>query len=243
MQAQTETDIVETTTYTDVVKKFKEMINFYYTSKGCMITTVDDKFSKFFINKHPEIEWKETYNNYAESVVLSATINIYIFGKPFPVYLHRPIKQIHRWEYEYFFGFGGHNAGFSYDRIIMTFQERKDENIDIEYLLMTGMLDNAICGDSDGDDDSDGDGQADMSKKCCTIDEKYIKDVLKLLVVGGYVKQWYAYNNFKTWFKDRGFNLKFETSNTHTMTSFIFQDSSDDSKYRYEIVSKKSGET
>ena len=41
----------------------------------------------------------------------------------------------------------------------MTFQERFDEDIDIEYLLMTGTLVH-----SDGDD------------KCCIIDEKYVKN-------------------------------------------------------------------
>ena len=54
--------------------------------------------------------------------------------------------------------------------------------------------------------------------------KKYVKDVLKLLVVGGYVKQWNAFNHFKKWFKEHGFDYDVDTSNSETMTSFIFDD-------------------
>ena len=145
-----------------------------------MISTLNDNFSKQFLEKHPKLKWSEKYNKHAEALVLTAMIRINIFGKPFKLYLHRPIKQIHRWEYEYFFGFGGHNAGFSHDRIIMTFAETFDNEVDFEYLLMAGTL---ASGDTD--------------VGICSIDEQYIKNVLKLLVVGGYVKQWNAFNHFK----------------------------------------------
>jgi hypothetical protein len=200
-------EAITTTIYTDVITKFKELKNIYYTVRGCMILTINDKFSKQFLEKYPKLQWSEKYNGYAEANVLRAEVNIIIFGKPFAVYLHRPIKQIHRWEYEEFFGFGGHNEGFSLDRIIMTFQERFDEDIDIEYLLMTGTLVH-----SDGDD------------KCCTIDEKYVKNALKLLTIGGYVKRWDAFNEFKEWFKECGFNVDFDTNTGKSLTSFVFED-------------------
>jgi hypothetical protein len=206
--------------YTDVVIKFKEMKMIYYSESGCMISTLNDNFSKQFLQKNPNLKWREKYNKYAEAVVLTAKIRIQIFGKQFKVYLHRPIKQIHRWEYEYFFGFGGHNAGFSSDRIIMTFAETFDKEVDFEYLLMTGTLVNA-----------DGDTCA------CNVDEKYIKNVLKLLVVGGYVKQWNAVNHFKKWFKENGFDYETDTTNTtnsETMTSFIFEDEDEGYEYEYE---------
>ena len=199
-----------TITYNDVITKFKDLKKKYYTERGCMISTLYDNFVKEFIKKHPNLLWKQTYNSYAETDVLTGKINVIIFGRPFVVYLHRPIKQVHRWEYENFFGFGGHNEGFSYDRIIATFQERFDENIDIEYLLMTGTL-------------ASGEGD-----ECCVIDEKYIKNTLKLLVVGGYVKRWAAFNEFKEWFKESGFDLEFDINNGNTLTSFMFED--------YEIV-------
>lgn len=201
--------VATTTTYTDVITKFKDLKNKYYTVRGCMILTINDDFSKQFLEKYPNLVWREEYNEYAEAHVFRAKVNINSFGKQFVVCLHRPIKQVHRWEYEYFFGFGGHNEGFSFDRIIATFEETFDEDIDIdiEYLLMTGTL---VGGSDDGE--------------CCAIDEKYIKNVLKLLVLGGYVKKWAAFNEFKDWFKERGFNVDFDTSSGQKITSFIFED-------------------
>lgn len=204
-----------TTTYTDVITKFNDLKRKYYTDRGCMISTVDDDFTKEFLEKHPNLLWEETYNAYAEAYVLTAKINVIIFGQPFAVYLHRPIKEIHRYEYEYFFGFGGHCEGFSFDRIIMTFEDSFDDNIDIEYLLMTGTL---VSGEGEGGDNGE----------CCTIDEKYIKNTLKMMVLGGYVKYWAAFNEFKEWFKERGFNVDFDTNTRQTMTSFVFED--------YEII-------
>ena len=204
------TTAAATITYTDVIKKFKDLKNKYYTERGCMISTLYDNFVKEFIKKHPNLVWEETYNSYAETDVLTAKINVIIFGRPFVAYLYRPIKQVHRWEYENFFGFGGHNEGFSLDRIIMTFEETFDKDIDIEYLLMTGTL-------------ASGDGD-----ECCAIDKKYIKNALKLLVVGGYVKRWAAFNEFKEWFKESGFDLDLDTSTGQTITSFVFED--------YEVV-------
>jgi hypothetical protein len=128
--------------------------------------------------------------------------------------LCRPIKEVHRYEYEEFFGFLGHCKGFSRDRIIMTFAESFDKNIDIEYLLMTGTL--------VGKSECEGDGE-----KYCVIDEPYIKNALKLLVVGGYVKYWAAFNKFKNWFKERGFDYEITTGDTDTalnMASFVFED-------------------
>ena len=195
--------------YMDVIRKFKEMKINYYSERGCMISTLNDKFSKQFLEKHPDLKWRERYNKHAEATVLTAKIKINIFGKLFKIYLHRPIKQIHRWEYEYFFGFGGHNAGFSLDRIIMTFVETFDNSIDFEYLLMTGTLASA--------DETN-------TNKCCTIDEKYVKNVLKLLVVGGYVKQWNAFNHFTKWFKENGLDYEININDTKTTASFFFEE-------------------
>jgi hypothetical protein len=202
------------TTYTDVITKFKELNKSYYSTRGCMISTLSDDFSKDFLEKNPHLVWEEKYNPYAEAIVLSAKISITIFGKPFMVRLCRPIKKVHRFEYEEFFGFGGHCQGFSLDRIILTFAESFDKELDIEYLLMMGML--AGSGEGEGE-----------GEKCCAIDEQYIKNVLKLLVVGGYVKYWTAFNKFKNWFKERGFDYEITNDSTDTaggMTSFVFEE-------------------
>lgn len=216
--AEAATTTTTYTTYTDVITKFTELNNLYYSTRGCMISTLNDEFSKKFLEKHPDLIWEQKYNQYAEANVLTAKINITIFGRPFVVVLCRPIKEVHRYEYEEFFGFLGHCEGFSRDRIIMTFAESFDKNIDIEYLLMTGTL----VGKSEAEAEGEGDGE-----KCCVIDESYIKNALKLLVVGGYVKYWAAFNKFKNWFKERGFDYEITTDDTDTalnMASFVFED-------------------
>jgi hypothetical protein len=65
---------------------------------------------------------------------------------------------------------------------------------------------------------------ADEGAECCTIDKKYIKNVLKMMVLGGYVKYWAAFDEFKEWFKERGFNVDFDTSTGQRVTSFVFED-------------------
>ena len=176
------------------------------------------------MGKNPNLVWGEKYNPYADAVVLTTKININIFGKLFMVQLCRPIKKIHRFEYEDFFGFGGHCKGFSLDRIIITFTESFDKELDIEYLLMTGML----VGSGEGD----GEGE-----KCCDIDEQYIKNTLKLLVVGGYVKYWTAFSEFKKWFKERGFDYEITTDTAGSMTSFMFEDYEVEKKVENEVES------
>lgn len=203
-------EIIDTTTYLDIISKFKDLQKNYYVDRGCMILTMNDKFAKRFLEKHANITWTATYNQYAESNVLTAKISVIIFEQPFTVHLHRPLKQVHRWEYENFFGFGGHNAGFSRDRIIITFPVSFDKNIDYEYMLMMGTLIGRV------DEDS--------SRECCTINEKYIKNALKLLVIGGYVKGWNAFNRFKEWFKERGFNIEVDLNDGEMITSFLLED-------------------
>lgn len=206
MEVASDIAATATTTYMDVITKFKDLKKRYYTDRGCMISTINDEFSKKFMENHPNLEWREKFNKYADAYILTAKLNINIFGKPFVIYLHRPKKQIHRYEFEYFFGFGNNNNGFSYDRIIVTFQENFNENIDIEFLLMMGTIID------------------DEAQERCVIDEKYIKNAVKLLVIGGYVKRWNAFNEFKDWFKERGFNFEINTDNQQTLTSLIFED-------------------
>jgi len=170
-------------TRSDVVNKFKELHKKYYVSRGYMIHTVSDAFSKQFcenINTETAVKWEEEYNCHADTRIRVAKINVSIFGKPFLVLLERPIKQVHRSEFEYYFAFGGHCQGYTDTRLIARFLGEFDEELNYEELLhpMTVHV-------------------ADE-----TIDETYIKNALKLLVMGGYVKYWKAYNELKEWFME-----------------------------------------
>ena len=124
-----------------IVEKFTELHKKYFVNRGCMISTVNDEFSKQFVH---------TYNRYAETDIQVAQINVAIFGKSFPVLLERPLKPIHRSEFECYFGFGGHCEGYTEFRMISRFPESFEEHsFHYEELLMLSSSEKN--GDSSGD--------------------------------------------------------------------------------------------
>lgn len=166
-----------------IVEKFTELHTKYFVNRGCMISTVNDEFSKQFVETHPEIEWVHTYNRYAETDIQVAQINVEIFGKSFPVLLERPLKPIHRSEFECYFGFGGHCEGYTEFRMVSRFPESFEAH-SFHYEELFIMSSSVDGGDND------------------VIDINYIKDVFKLLVIGGYVKYWEAFDELNRWFID-----------------------------------------
>ena len=182
-----------------VVEKFTELHKKYFVNRGCMISTLNDNFSKQFVETHPEIEWVHTYNRYAETDIQVAQINVEIFGKPFPVLLERPLKPSHRSEFECYFGFGGHCEGYTEFRMISRFPESFEEHsFNYEELLMLSS--------SEKGGDNSGDGRDEVKENLeysdYDVDINYIKDVFKLLVIGGYVKYWKAFDELNKWFLD-----------------------------------------
>ena len=165
----------------DVVNKFKELHTKYFVGRGYMIHTVSDVFSKQFCEMHAKtgLEWKVEYNQYAETRVRVVEIKTFVFGKPILVALERPIKQVHRSEFEYHFGFGGHCKGYRDTRIIARFLGQFDKELNYEELLNPTDEENTT-----------------------PIDETYVKNVLKLFIMGGYIKYWKAYYEFRDWFME-----------------------------------------
>ena len=171
-----------------VVEKFTELHKKYFVNRGFMVSTVNDEFSKQFVETHPEIEWVHTYSRYAETDIQVAQINVAIFGKSFPVLLERPLKPIHRSEFECYFGFGGHCEGYTEFRMISRFPESFEaHSFHYEKLFMMS---------------SSGDGGDKVKEHLDDIDINYIKDVFKLLIIGGYVKYWKAFDELNRWFID-----------------------------------------
>ena len=169
----------------DVVNKFKELHNKYYVERGYMIHTVSDVFSKQFCEMHltTGLEWNVEYNQYAETRVRVVEIKTFVFGKPILVALERPIKQVHRSEFEYHFGFGGHCKGYSDTRLIARFLTQFDKELNYEELLNPTDEENT-------------------TPNTTPIDETYVKNVLKLFIMGGYIKYWKAYYEFRDWFME-----------------------------------------
>ena len=162
-----------------IVNKFSELHNKYYVPRGYMISTVNDDVAKKFVEDHNEIVWSSDYNRYAGAIIQTAAIHVTIFGNPFTVLLERPLNPVHRCEFEEYFGFGGHCKGFTPYRMIARFATTIEEHgFDYRTLLEENSKENS--------DD--------------TVDIPYIQDVFKLLVIGGYVKYWKAWDELIQWF-------------------------------------------
>jgi len=165
---------------------FAELHKKHYVARGYMITTVNDDAAKKFVKDHPEIEWTLEYNMYAQAEIQTAKIHVIIFGKPFAVLLERPMDQVHRSEFECYFGFGGHCSGFTKYRMIVRFASTIEEHgFDYRTLLLAPPND------------------AEESGQNVAVNADYIQDVFKLLVIGGYVKYWKAWNELNEWFIER----------------------------------------
>ena len=162
-----------------IVNKFSELKNKYYVPRGYMISAVNDDVAKKFVEDHSEIVWSSDYNRYAGAIIQTAAIHVTIFGNPFTVLLERPLNPVHRCEFEEYFGFGGHCKGFTPYRMIARFATTIEEHgFDFQALLEENSKENS--------DD--------------TVDIPYIQDVFKLLVIGGYVKYWKAWDELIQWF-------------------------------------------
>ena len=165
---------------------FAELHKKHYVDRGYMITTVNDDAAKKFVQDHPEIEWTLEYNKYAEAEIQTAKIHVIIFGKPFTVLLERPMDQVHRSEFEYYFGFGGNCSGFTQYRMIVRFATTFEQHgFDYRTLLLAPPND------------------VEESGQNVAVNADYIQDVFKLLVIGGYVKYWKAWNELNEWFLER----------------------------------------
>ena len=64
----------------DVVNKFKELHKKYYVTRGYMIHTVSDVFSKQFCEMHAKtgLEWNVEYNQYADTRVRVIEIKTFV---------------------------------------------------------------------------------------------------------------------------------------------------------------------
>lgn len=171
-------------TRNDVIQQFIEIHKKYTLNYGYVITTLPDDFSVSFIENNPGLQWTQTYNHYASSYVPVSSANIYvsIFGQKLPILLERPIKQDHHDEFEQYFCFGGHNEGFTTNRIVASFPTLFNGDIDIrEVLSSSGVVDE--------------------------LDKTYATNALLFLVLGGYVKYWKAFYEFNSWFETNHIDL------------------------------------
>jgi hypothetical protein len=183
-----------------VSDKFFELHNKYYVSRGYMISTVNDDVAKKFVEDHPELVWTFGYNSYARANIQTAIIHVTIFGKPFTVLLERPLYRVELSEFECYFGFGGHCEGFTLYRMIARFATTIEEH-GFDYRTLLEENSNEIEENKENSKENvasaAGTELEDLAKP---IDIPYIQDVFKLLVIGGYVKYWKAWDELTQWF-------------------------------------------
>ena len=174
---------------------FSELHKKYYVNRGYMISTVNDNIAKKFVEDHPEITWIFGYNKYAEANIQTAKINVEIFGKMFTVLLERPMYPVERSEFECYFGFGGHCEGFTPYRMIMRFVTTIEEHgFDYRTLLHHDNLKDNIK------ENIETEAETELEVEAVNVDITYIQNVFKLLVIGGYVKYWKAWDELSQWF-------------------------------------------
>ena len=166
-------------TRADVIAKFKELHKKHYCSYGYVISTVPDEMSNEFYAsvKSSQFIWHEIYNNSVSDRVLirSCCGFVHLMGHEFNIRLDGPLVKEHRSEFETYFGFGGHCEGYTEKRIVACYPERIDDALDIDELLLNGS----------GSDQ---------------VDDDYAKQVMMIIVLGGYVKSWGAVSEFEQWF-------------------------------------------
>ena len=180
-----------TATKADAIRKFKSLHASNYSPKGYMICTVSDDVSdRFILSKTRDsgdidtditkFVWYERRNYIASDRVNIRSLNVEIplAGRTFGIRLDRPLVKDHRYEFEYYFGFGGHCEGYTENRIVVCFPEQSDDAFDVEsVLLLNGQPEDIV-------------------------DAEYAKTVTMLLILSGHVKFWNAVTDFQNWFID-----------------------------------------
>ena len=181
-----------------VADKFSELHKKYYVPRGYMISTVNDDVAKKFVKDRPEIAWIFGYNTYARANIQTAKINVTIFGKTFTVLLERPMYPVELSEFECYFGFGGHCEGFTPYRTIVRFATTVEEH-GFDYRTLLFLNDGDLEKNSNENVDSPV-VATELEEVSKPIDIPYIQDIFKLLVIGGYVKYWKAWDELSEWF-------------------------------------------
>jgi hypothetical protein len=166
-----------TATKADVVDKFKQLHKKHYQQSAYMISNVPDEITE---QTFADATWREVYNRYASDRVCIRSTNaiVPIMGHKFEMQFHRPLVMEHRYEFESYFGFGGHCNGFNINRTIACFPTKFDATFEIDEIL--------------------------LKDQCATdpVDADYAKQAIMLLALGGYVKFWSAVHDFEQWFVD-----------------------------------------
>ena len=167
-------------THAEVIAKFKELHTKHHYTRGYLISRVPDEL----LSRFNDVQRCETYNsNVSDRVdILTVIVTVPLMGHAFQMQFDRPLVMEHRYEFESYFGFGGHCQGHDRNRTIAHFPVKMNPEVDLDAILLTGSQDNQ-------------DNQ---------VDAAYAKQAILLLALGGYEKFWDAVHEFENWFVSAG---------------------------------------
>jgi len=184
-----------------------------------MIHTLEEKLAEKYIS---ERSWNDCFNPYVPDVLLShAKLEIDVFGHTFQVELWKPIKFVSKFEFKNFFGF--QSREYDPNRVVAQFSKDINPKIDVRKLLSSVKM---RKWDEEKDVVFDVVESKGLPEVLCEQifnqikkddEEDYLKDVLRLMVLGGYVKYWEAIAKYKQWFKDQGFNTIIDEMSTSSL--------------------------
>jgi len=195
-----------------IITQFEALQKEFHRYNGSLIHTLDENLAKKYI---AELSWNDCFNPYVPGVLLSqAKLEIDVFGQTFQVELWKPIKFVSKFEFENFFGFLSRE--YDSNRVVAQFSKDINPKIDVRKLLSSVKM-------RRWEEEKDVVFDAVVSKGLPNElfeqifnqlkkddEEQFVRDVLRLIVLGGYVKYWEAITKYQQWFKEQGNDVDFK---------------------------------
>lgn len=197
-----------------IINQFEALQKEFHRYNGSLVHTLDENLAKKYI---AELSWNDCYNSYVPGVLLNkATLEIVVFGQTFQVELWKPKKFVSKFEFENFFGFLSRE--YDSNRVVAQFSKDINPKIDVRQLLSSvkmrrwdeekDVVFNVVV--SNGLPNELFEQIFNQIKK--DDEEQFFRDVLRLMVLGGYVKYWEAITKYQHWFKEQGNDVDFKST-------------------------------
>jgi hypothetical protein len=152
-----------------------------------------------------ELQFNSIYHSYLQGYIYESNFFITVLGIPLEVVIHKPIKPVHRCEFEDWFGFGQHCQYYDPNKRKICCPKYPRKQIDellskINISAGTTNTGTTICAGSNTNTDtcassntdtdthagSNANTSTDTSACTDTITEDTIKDLCVLMILGGY---------------------------------------------------------
>ncbi len=199
-----------------IITQFEALQKEFHRYNGSLVHTLDENLAKKYI---AELSWKDCFNPYVPGVMLSqAKLEINVFDQTFQVELWKPIKFVSKFEFENFFGFLSRE--YDSNRVVAQFSKDINPKINVRQLLSSVKMrrwneEKDVVFDlvvSKGLPNELFEQIFNPLKKDDEV--QFIKDVLRLMVLGGYVKYWEAITKYQQWFKEQGNDVYLKSTST-----------------------------